>query len=191
MENKIKEIIRDSITTKALILYDDKLIAKVGKAASLIQKALSRGGKIMFCGNGGSAADSQHFAAELVGRFQKERKGLAALALTTDTSILTSLANDYSFDIVFARQVEALGRPRDILFAISTSGKAKNIIAAVKQAKKKGLITIGLTGKDGGELAKISDLSIIVPSTATARVQESHILLIHIICELVERSFKK
>ena len=187
----IKNIIRDSITTKALLLYDENIIKKIKACVDMISKTLKKGGKIMIFGNGGSAADSQHFAAELVGRFQKERKGLAAISLTTDTSILTSLGNDYSFDIVFARQIEANGTPRDLAFAISTSGKAKNVIRGVKEAKKLKIKTIGLTGKNGGDLAKIADLSIVIPSLVTARIQESHILIIHIICELVEESCTK
>lgn len=191
MEKIIKDIIRESITTKALLLYDADIIKKTKACVDMIAKTLKKGGKVMVFGNGGSAADSQHFAAELVGRFQKERKGLAAISLTTDTSVLTSLGNDYSFDIVFARQIQANAGPRDLAFAISTSGKAKNVIRGVKEAKKLKIKTIGLTGKDGGELAKIADLSIIIPSFVTARIQEAHILIIHIICELVEESCAK
>jgi D-sedoheptulose 7-phosphate isomerase len=191
MEKMIKDIIQDSITTKALLLYDEKIIKKIRSCADTITKTLKKGGKVLIFGNGGSAADSQHFAAELVGRFQKERKAFPAIALTTDTSILTSLSNDYSFDIVFARQIQANAGPRDLAFAISTSGKAKNVIRGVKEAKRLKIKTIGLTGKDGGELAKIADLSIIIPSFVTARIQETHILIIHIICELVEGSWTK
>ncbi len=147
---------------------------------------LKKDGKVMFFGNGGSASDSQHLAAEFVGRFKKERKPLPALALTVDTSILTSLANDYGYEVVFARQIEALGQKNDIAFGISTSGKAKNVACALKQAKKMGIFTIALTGGDGGELAKIADISLIVPSAVTARIQEAHITIGHIICDLVE-----
>jgi len=188
MKQKIKEIIADSITTKAHLLYDAKSLQTIEESARLASAVLKKGGKILICGNGGSAADSQHFAAELVGRFQKERRAYSALALTTDTSILTSLSNDYAFDKVFERQIEALGTRHDLLFAISTSGKAKNVLAAVKRAKKMGLKTVGLTGKDGGDLAKIADVPLVVPSAVTARIQESHILIIHIICALVEES---
>ena len=191
IKEKIRQIIGDSITTKAYLLYDEKFIKKIEVICKLFIKTLKKGGKIFIFGNGGSAADSQHFAAELVGRFQKERKGLAAIALTTDTSILTSLGNDYSFDRIFERQIEALAGPRDLIFAISTSGKAKNVIEAVKKAKKLNLKTIGLTGKDGGELAKITDISLIIPSSITARIQESHILIIHIICEMAEEAYHK
>ncbi len=191
IKEKIRQIIGDSITTKAYLLYDEKFIKKIEVICKLFIKTLKKGGKIFIFGNGGSAADSQHFAAELVGRFQKERKGLAAIALTTDTSILTSLGNDYSFDRIFERQIEALAGPRDLIFAISTSGKAKNVIEAVKKAKKLNLKTIGLTGKGGGELAKITDISLIIPSSITARIQESHILIIHIICEMAEEAYHK
>ena len=186
MKKRIQEIVQESITAKAFLLYDDKIAEKIENAAALIIRTIKRGGKVLVCGNGGSAADSQHFAAELVGRFQKERRGLAAVSLATDTSCLTALANDYSFDIVFSRQVEALGTSKDILFAISTSGEAKNVIAAVKQAKKMKMATIGLTGKKGGALAKTAGLSLVMPSNVTARIQECHILVIHILCELVE-----
>jgi D-sedoheptulose 7-phosphate isomerase len=185
----IQEIIQESMAAKALLLYDDKLVEKIERAACLIIATLKKGGKVLICGNGGSAADSQHFAAELVGRFQKERRALAAVSLATDTSCLTALGNDYSFDIVFSRQVEALGTPRDLLFAISTSGNAKNVIAAIKQAKKMNLVTIGLAGKKGGALAKTANLALVMPASITARIQECHILVIHILCELIEASF--
>ncbi len=187
----IKQIISDSITTKAFLLYDDSFAIRLEQIASLIIKALKNKRKILIFGNGGSAADSQHFAAELIGRFQKERKGLAALALTANTSSLTALGNDYSFDIVFKRQIEALGERGDIALAISTSGNAKNVTEAVKLAKRLNIKTIGLTGKNGGQLAKSADISLVVPSSVTARIQEAHILIIHIICELVEKAFKK
>lgn len=159
------------------------------RMAQDVVNALSKGNKIIFFGNGGSAADSQHLAAEFVGRFQKERKALAAIALTTNTSILTALGNDYGFDLVFVKQIEALGASGDIAFAISTSGKSRNVIAAVKAAKKKGMRVLSLTGAGGGELAKISDGTVVVPSENTARVQEVHICIGHILCELVENQF--
>ena len=186
MKEKIKNIIRDSITSKALLLYDEDLLEKIERSAQLILKTLKRGGKILVFGNGGSAADSQHFAAELVGRFKKERRALPAVALTTDTSLLTALANDYSFDIVFKRQLESLATVKDVVFAISTSGRSKNVLEAVKLAKKLKIKTIGLTGGDGGALAKMTDIALVAPSGITARIQESHILIIHIICEILE-----
>lgn len=157
--------------------------------ASRCSEALQNGKKILYCGNGGSAADSQHMAAEIVGRFQKERKGLAAVALTTDTSILTAVGNDYGFDAIFSRQVEGIGQTGDVLFAYSTSGNSKNVIEAVKVAKEMGIHTFGFLGKDGGELAKICDLSFTVPHNCTARIQEMHLLAGHIICELVENDY--
>lgn len=142
--------------------------------------------KVFLFGNGGSAADSQHIAAELVGRFQKERRALPAIALTTDTSALTALGNDYAFEMIFSRQLEALAQQGDMAIGISTSGNSSNVIAAIKQAKKMGLTTMTLTGHRGGKLAKLSDICIIVPSTNTAHIQESHICIAHTLCALVE-----
>ena len=139
-------------------------------------------------GNGGSASDSQHIAAELIGRFKKDRVALAAIALTTNTSVLTSVANDYGYAEIFAKQIEALGKKNDVVVAISTSGKAKNVISGIKQAKKMGLKTVALTGGDGGEIAKLTDISLVVPSLVTARIQEAHITIGHIVCELVEQA---
>jgi D-sedoheptulose 7-phosphate isomerase len=155
-------------------------------AGALITECLRSGGKLLFFGNGGSAADAQHLAAEFVGRFQIERHPLPAIALTTDSSILTAVGNDYGFDQIFARQVQALGRPGDVAIGFSTSGNSLNVIGAIKQAAKQDLKTIGLAGKDGGSLAKYVDVSIIVASTNVARVQECHITIGHILCELVE-----
>ena len=151
--------------------------------------ALASGNKILFCGNGGSAADSQHLAAELVGRFQKERRALASIALTTDTSILTAVGNDYGYDDVFARQVQALGRSGDILIGISTSGNSKNVVKAVEAARTVGMHTFGWTGEGGGKMAELCDLLFPVPSKVTARIQEMHILAGHILCELVEEEY--
>ncbi|HIJ63880.1 MAG TPA: D-sedoheptulose 7-phosphate isomerase [Rhodospirillaceae bacterium] len=149
---------------------------------------LAAGGKIMFCGNGGSAADAQHLAAELVCRYKAERRALAAIALSTDSSILTATANDYSFDRVFARQVEALARPGDLLIAISTSGNSPSIIAALDAARGLGVTAAGLAGRDGGQMAGRADPLLIVPSAVTARIQEIHILLGHLLCDAIERS---
>ncbi len=148
---------------------------------------LGNGGKILVFGNGGSASDAQHFAAELVGRFMRERRALGSIALTTDTSILTALANDYAFDRVFARQVEALGRPGDVALGISTSGQSTNVLAAFAAARALGLSIVALTGRDGGEVGRAADIHINVPSPSTARVQEVHRTLLHAICELIER----
>jgi phosphoheptose isomerase len=158
-------------------------------AAAAIVASLGAGGKLLVFGNGGSAADAQHVAAELVGRFQHERVALAAVALTTDTSVLTSIGNDYDFDRIFARQIEALGRQGDVAFAISTSGGSPNVLAALAAARRLGLRTIALTGRDGGEAGRASEIHINVPAESTARVQEVHRTLLHIICELVERAF--
>jgi len=159
---------------------------KVVEAAKLATECLRNKRKILIVGNGGSAADSQHFAAELVGRFVRDRKPLAALSLSTDTSLLTSVGNDYSFDDIFSRQVIALGQEGDILFAISTSGNSVNVVKAVKAASTLGIKTVGLLGNDGGELKHLCDVSITIPSNVTARIQELHILLIHTLCGLIE-----
>ncbi len=159
------------------------------EAADMAVACLKAGGKILFCGNGGSAADSQHLAAEIVGRFRLNRAGLAAVALTTDTSILTAMANDYGFEDVFRRQVEALGRDGDLLVALSTSGRSAGVVKAAEQARKAGLKVIAMTGEDPGPLGAVSDLAIRVPSRDTARIQESHIAAGHLICDLVERAF--
>lgn len=159
----------------------------VHKACTLIATAMRAGGKLMICGNGGSAADSQHIAAEFTGRFIEDRKPLAGLALSTDSSALTCIGNDYSFDEVFARQVAGLGRAEDVLIGISTSGNSRNVIRAIEEAKALGILTIGLLGRDGGKLAALCDHSIVVPSQTTARVQEAHILIGHTICGGVEQ----
>ena len=159
------------------------------KSIEKIRESLQKGNKLLICGNGGSAADAQHFAAEIVGRFKLERKGFPAIALTTDTSVLTSIGNDYGFDKIFERQVEALGKSGDILFGISTSGNSTNVINAVNKAKEMGIYTIGLLGKGGGELKKLVDLPLTVDSDNTARIQECHLTIYHVICEEIEKNF--
>lgn len=154
--------------------------------AEHLSKAFTNNKKLLICGNGGSAADAQHLAAEFVNRFQLERKPLPALALTTDTSIITSVANDYSYDEVFSKQINALGVQGDILLAISTSGRSENVLSAIRTAKKKGLYTVGFIGGDGGEMRRLVDLALVVESDQTPRVQETHILAGHLICELVD-----
>lgn len=163
-----------------------KIMPEVASAGLRVRTALEKGRKILICGNGGSAADSQHMAAEFVGRFVKERQSLPALALTVDTSLLTAVGNDYGFDCVFSRQVEGLGQEGDVLIAISTSGNSANVVKAVKTAKEKGIYVIALTGENGGTLTKESDLCLAVPSQVTARIQEMHIMIIHMICEIAE-----
>ncbi|MDD5238586.1 MAG: SIS domain-containing protein [Candidatus Omnitrophica bacterium] len=186
MRDRIKEILMESIQIKEQILHSH--IGKIIELSECIIECLKKNGKVILFGNGGSASDSQHIAAEFIGRFKKDRTALAAIALTTNTSVLTSLANDYGYDIIFAKQVEGLAQKNDIVIGISTSGKAKNVILGIKQAKKMGLKTIALTGSDGGELAKTADISLIVPSSITARIQEVHIIIGHIICEIVEQT---
>lgn len=161
------------------------------QAALTISKCLRAGGKILLFGNGGSAADAQHIAAEFVGRFVLDRQALPAIALTTDTSILTAIGNDYGFERVFARQVEALGRANDVAIGISTSGNSSNVLAGLKQAAKQKLKTIGLAGNDGGALSKCVDIPIVVSSANTARVQECHITIGHILCELAEAELSR
>ncbi len=166
----------------------DALLPRVIEAASAIRAALGAGGKLLTFGNGGSAADAQHMAAELVGRFVREREALAAIALTADTSVLTSIGNDYAYDRVFVRQIEALGRPGDVALGISTSGASANVLAAFDAANRRGLRTIALTGQDGGAIGKAASTHINVAETSAARVQEVHRTVIHAICELIERS---
>jgi len=164
----------------------------VTKAADLLIDALLLGRKVLLCGNGGSAADAQHIAAELTGRYEEtNRRALPALALTTDTSSVTAISNDLGFDRVFARQVEALGQSGDVLIGISTSGQSPNVIAAVEQARKQGLTTIGLLGRDGGVLAGLVDLPVVIPSQRTAHIQEMHITIGHILCGLIDDAFCK
>ena len=151
-----------------------------------MQDCIKSGGKILIMGNGGSAADSQHIAAEIVGRFKKERKGMPAIALTTDTSILTSVGNDYGYDYIFARQVEALCRPEDLVIGITTSGNSANVVRAMEAAKEIGATTVGLTGGSGGKLNAICDFNLVMPSSVTARIQEAHIFVGHSLCEILE-----
>ncbi|MEN9491581.1 MAG: phosphoheptose isomerase GmhA [Pseudomonadota bacterium] len=172
---------------RELFLQLDALAPAVGKVTELVAQRMRAGGKLMICGNGGSAADSQHIAAEFTGRFIEDRQALAGLALSTDSSALTCIGNDYSFDEVFARQVAGLGRAEDVLIGISTSGNSRNVMRAVDEAKARGILTIGLLGRDGGKLAALCDHSIIVPSQTTARIQEAHILIGHTICGGVEQ----
>ena len=165
---------------------DSDILEQVAASAAIIKQALRDGKKVLFCGNGGSAADSQHLAAEFVGRFQKERSGLPAIALTVDTSILTAVANDYGYDTVFARQVQASGNAGDVLVGPSTSGNSENVLAAIDVAKTKGMKCIGLTAQGGGKMAEVCEICMAIPCPVTARAQEIHILIGHILCELVD-----
>ena len=173
---------------EALQILEEKILDIV-KIASLFIESLEAGGKIIFIGNGGSAADSQHLAAELVGRFNKNRKALAAIALTTDTSILTAIGNDFGFDQIFSRQIEALAGNKDLIVGISTSGQSKNIIKAIETAKAIGLKSIGFLGKDGGKIKNLVDLDLTISLDNTPSIQEMHILAGHVICEMVENHF--
>jgi D-sedoheptulose 7-phosphate isomerase len=184
MKDSIIKDIQDSISVKSTLLKTH--VPLIEAAARRVLECLQSGNKVIFFGNGGSASDCQHLAAEIVGRYEKERKGFPAIALTTDTSILTAVGNDYGFDRIFERQVEALGKKGDVAFGLSTSGNSKNVLFGIKKAKTLGLITIGLSGRNGGELNALVDLSIVVPSQKTARIQESHIMIGHIICERVD-----
>jgi D-sedoheptulose 7-phosphate isomerase len=175
--------------TETIRLHDRVVREDAGvllAAADAVSRALAAGGCVLVCGNGGSAADAQHFAAELVGRFTRERRALAAVALTTDTSILTAVANDYGYERVFARQVEALGRAGDVLLGISTSGRSPNVLAALAAARDRQMVTIALTGGDGGPIGAVADVHVNVPSPSTARAQEVHRTALPVICELVE-----
>jgi len=179
-KNSIDELM--SVLKKSETVLSDV----INQSAKLIIDSVKNNGKLIICGNGGSAADSQHFAAELVGRFKKERMAIPAISLTVDTSIITAWSNDYSFNTVFSRQIEAIGKKEDTLFAISTSGNSKNTIEAIKAAKKIGMKSIALTGNGGGAMKEIADSNIIVPSNNTPRIQEVHTLIIHILCEIIE-----
>jgi len=186
MQNKIKSIISDSLETHQKILDDAELQKKTEELCTAVINSLKKGGTLFLCGNGGSAADAQHIAAEFTSRFLLERKGYSAIALTTDTSFLTAYANDYNWEGVFARQLEALGKTGDILLGLSTSGKSKNIIEAFKQAKKQGIKTVAFTGEDSGALKDLSDILIQIPAKVTARVQEGHVLIYHVLCLIAE-----
>ena len=190
MKKRIENFIKESIRAKEEVLRAET--GNIEKAAEAIIGSLKKGGKLLIFGNGGSAADSQHIAAELVGRFKMERKALPAIALTTNTSNLTALANDYGYDVVFSRQVEALGRKGDVALGISTSGNSKNVIEAFRMARELGMKTIALAGGDGGKMKGEADISIVISMKETPRIQESHIMIGHILCELIEDGmFKK
>ena len=188
---RIKEAIQQSIDVKQNILSNTRLIELIEKVSDKCITSLKEGGKILFCGNGGSAADAQHLAAELSGRFYFDREPLNAEALHVNTSFLTAVANDYSYDEVFSRSVKAQGRKGDVLIGFSTSGNSQNIINAFKTAKELDMVTIALTGESGGKMKTISEFLINIPSTDTPRIQESHILIGHIICELIESKIFK
>jgi len=186
---KIKTIIANSINVKNKILADDKLLQIVKDCVSVIVTAFQKGNKVLFCGNGGSAADAQHLAAEFSGRFYIDRNALPAEALHCNTSYITAVGNDYGYDVIYSRMIKGIGNKGDVLVGLSTSGNSKNIISAFETAKEKEMITIAFTGESGGKLKKLSDFLINVPSDDTPRTQESHIMLGHIICQLVEEIY--
>lgn len=189
MSNHIKNIIGESISVKQELLTNEQLITKLDELSNIIVAAFKNGNKVLFCGNGGSAADAQHLAAEFSGRFYTDRDALPAEALHVNTSYLTAVANDYSYDVVYARLVKGIGKKGDVLVGLSTSGNSKNIVEAFKVAKEKEMITVAFTGDSGGAMKELSDYLFNVPSTNTPRIQESHIMLGHIICELVEERY--
>ena len=190
MRTNVSDIVRNALEDHRRVA--DQLLAglagAIERAGDLLVDSISKGGRLLAFGNGGSAADAQHFVAELVGRYKKERRAIPAIALTTDTSILTAVGNDYGYDAVFARQIEAHAQPGDLACGISTSGNSPNVVRALIAARDRGAATIALGGNTGGKLNDLADVALIVPSTVTARIQEAHITIIHILCELVDEA---
>lgn len=187
-EQRVRQLFEDSLATHRD--SQDRLVEPIARAGALLAQTLAGGCRVLSCGNGGSAADAQHFAAELIGRFEREREALPAVALSTDTSALTAIGNDYGFERVFSRQVEGLGREGDILVAISTSGNSPNVVQAIEAAQSRQMRVIALTGRDGGAIRgqmRESDIELCVPSDSTARVQEIHILILHCLCDLTDQ----
>ena len=189
MREKIQEIISESLAVKNKVLQDQRLIGVVGDIVTLIVDRFREGKHLYFCGNGGSAADAQHLAAEFSGRFYINRDALPSEALHCNTSYLTAVANDFSYDLIYSRLIKGIGKTRDILVGMSTSGNSTNIVKAFETAREKGIVTIGMTGEGGGQLKGLSDYLIDIPSRNTPRIQEAHMLLGHIICQLVEAQF--
>ena len=191
MQPKIKSIISESIAVKNKVFADDKLIQTTKTIVEVLVKAFKNGNRVYLCGNGGSAADAQHLAAEFSGRFYTDREALPAEALHCNTSYLTAVANDYSYDVIYARLIKGIAHKGDVLIGLSTSGNSGNILKAFEAAREKGVITVGFTGETGGKMKTLCDYLLDVPSTDTPRIQESHILLGHIICQLVEEEYFK
>ena len=187
MKTYIKDQVKKSYETKQNIYNDDSFLDKIEEVAKLCVELYKGSNKTILAGNGGSAADAQHIAAELVGRYGFDRPSIPSLALTTDTSNLTAIGNDYGYDKVFSRQLEGMGQEGDIFIGISTSGNSVNLVNAFNVAKDKGITTVALTGRDGGEMAKLADIALVVPSNSTPRIQESHILIGHILCDIIEK----
>ena len=186
MHSIFEDHLQSATALYELIRTDERVCRAFNEAADLITKALAEGRLLLMAGNGGSAGEAQHFAAEVVGRYKRERKGRPAIALTTDTSALTAIGNDYGFDQIFSRQLEALGRPGDVFIALSTSGNSENLVQAVAFAKSQGIGTIGLLGKGGGTLASLVDVAVTIPSDDTPRIQEAHLLVVHALSELID-----
>jgi len=189
MREDIVKRIEENIGVKKSILNDTHLIDTIERAATVVVTAIKNGNKVIFCGNGGSAADSQHLAAELIGKFYFNRRSLPAVSLTVNTSIITAIGNDFGFDKVFARQLEGIGKAGDVLIGLSTSGNSENVVEAFRLAKELGISTVAFTGESGGILRDLADILINVPSSDTPRIQEAHMMVGHIICELVEKEF--
>ncbi len=187
--SKIKDIIQSSINVKQQVLQSEELISTIEKIVNVIVSSFKNGKRVYFCGNGGSAADAQHLAAEFSGRFYTDRKALPAEALHCNTSYLTAVANDYGYDVVYSRIIDGIGQEGDVLVGLSTSGNSKNIINAFEKAREKNIITVGFTGESGGKMRSRSDYLINIPSADTPRIQESHIMAGHIICQLVEEKY--
>lgn len=188
MQQRIKEIVQASVAVKMAIATNEDLISRIEEVTGLITKAFEAGNKVLFCGNGGSAADAQHLAAEFSGRFYTDRDPLPSEALHCNTSYMTAVGNDYSFDVVYSRMIKGIGKKGDVLVGLSTSGNSVNIIKAMEQARENGMITVALTGETGGKLKDLCDHLLNVPSRDTPRIQESHIMIGHIICEMVEKN---
>jgi D-sedoheptulose 7-phosphate isomerase len=189
MSDKIKDLIRSSIDVKTGLMNDAEMITRIQEVVTILVNAFKNGNRVFFCGNGGSAADAQHLAAELTGRFYTDREALPAEALHCNTSYLTAVANDYSFDVIYARLIKGIAVKGDVLLGFSTSGNSSNIVNAFEMAREKSVVTIGFTGLSGGTLKSLSDYLFNVPSNDTPRIQESHILIGHIICQLVEEQY--
>lgn len=189
MKEQIQQLVQSSIEVKQSVLQNNALLTTVQQIVALIVDTFKRGNSVYFCGNGGSAADAQHLAAEFSGRFYKDRQALPAEALHCNTSYLTAVANDYSFDLIYARLIQGLGKPGDVLIGLSTSGNSKNIVQAFETAQSKKMVTVGFTGESGGHMKPLSNHLINIPSTDTPRIQECHMLLGHIICQLVEEKY--
>lgn len=187
MQDRVRDHFSESIATKEAAA--EVLVERIADAGNLMSQALLGDGKILSCGNGGSAADSQHFSSELLNRFEKERPGLPAMALTTDSSTLTSISNDYAYEEIFSKQVRALGKPGDVLLGISTSGNSENVCRAIRAAHERDMRVVALTGRDGGQMAELyeaGDIEIRVPATRTARIQEVHLVVIHCLCDIID-----